>query len=1197
MLGSIAIGLAVVGVSALVTSFILDELTEDEKQKQQEMYNSFENYKNKKESELKEILNRYKVTEEELFISNNAEIIKVRDSYLNKYQVETERFIEYIERIVEEQLELNKQIKDEIKVGIDRIKRMRNNQTTFLRQEAINNLERELYETLNKTKAYKEYLYGYKKSYLYPYIRRGKRIGTDFKMVDFRLPSDFPFVGKILYFEKSRLIEDRLEEVCNKSVSVIYKFSEQEIIEEFDEESIIPVLVTSSSFNSSVYKTEYYISASKGLFKEIAINQNRVGVEAKVKEHRLKENGGQVIILDYKGLELNLYRRDLENPKRTPPCGAILRVYPKRWDCSLRFNVDVSEKFQDSLKSFQFDTLPVVMTEEDGYSFIENVKEKNIDFENDEWKIGPVNEKDIPNVRKIKFQLGNQLVFTAAIENYEKPVFKFIEILDLSEGFSAEDIFVVMEAMLTLCTEEDQEEFDHKNYENLSNLSIMLFNEFKIQKALKTSHKGMSYFNKWAEINDKLINYLQKGKVTICEVENFSFSRIDKKSGLSVFRCNIINSDDIRKYIEEVSNGFHSEFFAEYEDGNYALVEFSEVGDFLYIYGNPKEFDESKLVKVFVKEFPYPEIQQKRALADFRSGRITNAKLQPYILDSSNIESSKGKDIVSSFYNENLAKNKPQRESVENAIAEQDIFMIQGPPGTGKTTVIREIIKQHIERYRNDRILIVSQANVAIDNVLKGMPKELYKGMIRCGKEEKIDEELKEISFENKYNKYIEKINSKSGTAINIGLTKWKELINKGNSKYNSVVGELLLKSHSIIGATCVGLAQKQIGLDRVEFDLVIIDEVGKALPAEILLPLNKAKKVILIGDHKQLPPAIHPALFDREKIEINDMEYCKDELFEKCLYENLYENCPKSNKSILKTQYRMPAVIGTMVSQFFYDNQLENGDITYFKNPIFFNKNINILDMSDVTDFKEIKEGNLPITNPKEAEVVYDVIKLIRSKVGRDKKIAVISPYRRQKSMITKYLNDKKVDIINENIAINTIDAFQGEEAEIVVYCTTRSTKKTDYFSDLARLNVAFSRAKNDLLIIGSLKYFKSYGEEHILNRIANYIEVNGDIIEYSYFQELEEVEKEASATSIDSIKEYKEFIIDIEKIVVPDDFKNTPTKRYKIEGFKAYFLANNKFDKPITLDVNFNVVNGYGRYVAARELGISSIIAVIEN
>ena len=88
------------------------------------------------------------------------------------------------------------------------------------------------------------------------------------------------------------------------------------------------------------------------------------------------------------------------------------------------------------------------------------------------------------------------------------------------------------------------------------------------------------------------------------------------------------------------------------------------------------------------------------------------------------------------------------------------------------------------------------------------------------------------------------------------------------------------------------------------------------------------------------------------------------------------------------------------------------------------------------------------------------------------------------------------KIDIINENIAINTIDAFQGEEAEIVVYCTTRSTKKTDYFSDLARLNVAFSRAKNDLLIIGSLKYFKSYGEEHILNRIANYIEVNGDII-----------------------------------------------------------------------------------------------------
>ena len=87
--------------------------------------------------------------------------------------------------------------------------------------------------------------------------------------------------------------------------------------------------------------------------------------------------------------------------------------------------------------------------------------------------------------------------------------------------------------------------------------------------------------------------------------------------------------------------------------------------------------------------------------------------------------------------------------------------MIQGPPGTGKTTVIREIIRQFVKENINSRILIVSQANVAIDNVLKDLPTELLKDTIRCGNEDKIDDELKKISFENKYNAYIKKINDK----------------------------------------------------------------------------------------------------------------------------------------------------------------------------------------------------------------------------------------------------------------------------------------------------------------------------------------------------------------------------------------------------------------------------------------------------
>lgn len=1224
MLGTIAIGLGILGLGALVSSFILDELTEDEKAKQQDLYDNYEYFSSRKEKELKDILNRFNISKEELWNSNNEKIVQARNEYFNKFQDETDEFIIKVQDLLREQLKSKLMIRDEIKVGIDRIKRMRNNQTTFLRHEAMDNLDRELHEALNRTYAYENYLKGYK-SYLYPYIKRKKKIEHDFKMFSFKLPGNSPYTGKLMFMEKELLLKGEISEYVDDIVPIKYIFNEDDIIDELDNKINIPVLVSNSKFNKTTYMSEYELSAAKGYLKDISINQNRIGIEAKVKEHKILKNGTPTIILDYKGLELNLYRNNLENPKRTPPCGTTIRVYPKKWDCALRYTVEVSERYQDSLKSFQFDTLPVVLSDEEGTGFIEYVKENEVDFENNEWKIGPLKESEIPKVSELKIQFGNEILFSVRLEGDENPYFGFVEILDKKEAFLPEDIFTVMEATLTLCNEDDIEEFEEENFRNIKNLSIMLFNEFKIQKALKTSHKGMNYFNKWAEINDKLINYLEKGKSVTCEVENFSFHKKDKKSGLAVFIANIVKDDVIKEYIEEVSDKFYQEFFIEDENGDYALVEFSNTGDKLFLYGDHDDIVSKSLLTIFVKVFPYPEIQQKRALADFRSGRITNSKFQSYILDSSNIESNKGMDSINKFYNENLSENIPQKQAVIKVIEEQDIFMIQGPPGTGKTTVIREIIKQHIEKHINDRILIVSQANVAIDNVLKGMPKEFNYKIIRCGKEDKIDEVLKDISFETKYNKYIEKINSKECSSNNFGLIKWKEIINKGKGKYNSVVGELLLKSHSIVGATCVGLAQKQIGLDRIEFDLVIIDEVGKALPAEILLPLNRAKKIIMIGDHKQLPPTINPVLLDKEKIELHEIEYCKDELFEKSLFENLYENCPSSNKSILKTQYRMPAVIGTMVSECFYNAELENGDITYSYSPIYFRKNLNILDMSKDYEFREHKEGNAPITNDKEAKVVYDVVRAIRSKVGVDKRIAVISPYRRQKSVISSYLREHGINIFEENIAVNTIDAFQGEEAEIVLYCTTRSKKRTNYFSDLARLNVALSRSKNDLLIIGSLNYFRSYGNDHILNKIADYISVNGEIIEYSNVENpmdkiactMEEktdnsnefVDKSnQTKKSIDesiftfekinnSIEDNKQFLMNINYINVSDEFKCTPPKREKIEKFIKYYLENGKLDKAISIDKNNQIKNGYARYLASLELGLEKILVELNK
>lgn len=1245
MFGMLATGLAVVGVGLTLAAFIVDDMTEEERRKQERMEADFDHYQEMKKRELEQILYEHNLTKEEFMSSHEEDIIQLRMEFAKKHNDEKKQFIKSIQDAVQEQLKNKEELRIEIEEHIKTIKKLRKDQKSLLRGEAINTLQRELEEARSKVFAYRDYLKSYN-AYLKGYLRSSKEIDEDFTMFSFVLPKEYPYRGKLMFMDKEQLMESQFINNIDGVVDVGYSFEEDYIIENMSDDTVVPVLVSESGFDRNNYRNVYTLSASKGYIKHIAIDQRKIGIEAKVIEHVFEKTDRytkQYIKLDYKGVELKLNKRDLENPNRTPPCGTNIRVYLKKWDYALMYDIEVSQKYQDSLKAFNFPNLPLVFDEESASEFQEYVEINELSFDNNEWKIGCVNEYEIPDVKEIKLQYGNELVFTAEVKNNEKSYFLFKDILEKEESFKPDDIFVVMESTLDCIFKEDLDELEDETFENMIDLAIMVNNEFKLQKGIKDSHDGMNYFNKWAEVTDKLINYLYKGKSIICEVDGVEYSRKDRNN-IVISKANILNAEQVRKYIEDVSNGFRSEFFLENKDNEYITVEFSPTAETMYISGYHKLEENTSMINVYVKNFSYPEVQQKRALNDFRSGMLSNGKLQSYILNSANIESNKDEDLDIDFINKNLVKNIAQKDSVERALKEKDIFLIQGPPGTGKTTVIREIINQHIREYRNHRILIVSQANVAIDNVLKGMDKSLFDDMVRCGHEEKIDEELKTISFEFKYRDYIEKINLKEETKRNSNLlNRWKYIVNKSCGKYNANVGELLLKRHSIIGATCVGLAQKQIGLDRLDFDLVIIDEVGKALPAEILIPLNRAKKVIMIGDHKQLPPTVHTALYDSDKIELDDKEYCQDELFEKCMFEKLYEYCSESNKSMLKTQYRMPAIIGSMISKFFYEGKLENGQPTYNKKSIYLEKNLNILDMSRDKSYVENQEGNSSVINEREAEVVCQVIKDIRKVIGLEKRIAVISPYKGQKRTILKALRNEGINIFKNNIAVNTIDAFQGDEAEIVLYCTTRSKIPTKYFSDLARLNVAFSRAKNELIIIGSLQYFKKYGKDHVLYEISDYIRENGNIINYmeskyndrpkiklndryksqnsdrykpqcnkpevdrkysnveynkkigkSYAASSEEIKIKSEEENNSDKREQK--IVQLSKIIIPEDFKLTPPARNKIESFIKHYQIHKEFDKPITVDNNLKLKNGYGRYMAAKELKINLVLVEIK-
>lgn len=1074
--------LAAVGIGSVAASFILGEMTEVEKRKQSQLREDMDLYSQNRQKQIQKLAKQYQMSEEEFMHSNNAQIKALRqrlfDDQLNQKMSIVSRFIQ----VSEEQLKQIEMVISDIQTGIGRLKSLLTGQKTYLRQEAMYQLRHELEEALNKAKGYKQYLKDYKKFL----TKKGKFIDpTDYPM-SFKMPDDYPYLGKIMLLEKEQIQTGRFQIKVIHGFELSYELTDWEAIDEVADEAVIPILI--SEFSRDTYT--YMLSASKGFLKHIALNQTKIGIEATVNQH-LEDRS---MMLEFKALKLKLRRKNLENPRKLPLVGAKLRVYPIKWDAALRYNVEVSEKYEDSIKSFHFSNLPIVFRNEDCDTFVEYVENNRISDEHDEWKIGPLNEDG----KHCKLQLGDQMIFTVRYQfdaQKQLSYFLFEDFLPLEENFKPDDIFVVMNATCEMVSEYEMHLLSDEAYMNMNNLSILLFKEFRIQNELAASQEGMRFFTKWTEVIEKLIHFLSKGDSITAQLEINQIQRLRGTQELDEYIVRILNNEEVQHRLEKILSTGMAEFIVELENGKYVVVEFTEDLSALKVFVEKGYELTKQQVTIYKKHFCYPEIQQLNALNVFRSGLLVKPQLQSYTLNSANVHANRLEKREFTYFNEQLMKNPAQKYAVEQALLEQDFYLIQGPPGTGKTTVIREILKQKLKETPSTRILIVSQANVAIDNVLKGLDNQFTEQIIRCGNSTKIDAELMQFSFDVKYNNYVSDIQNKQLTPFNEDLlTRWKSFVGTEKENANPLLGELLVKNHQIIGATCVGLMDRKIGLDQVEFDLVIIDEAGKALPAELIIPINKANKVILIGDHKQLPPVINPALYDEEKIELTEQQYCRNELFTTSLFKRLYENCPDSNKMMLTTQYRMPAIIGTMISKFFYDEKLENGVTTIHRPSIYFKSNLNFLDMSLVSQYHETKV-NKSVLNEYEAELVARIVTQIRESIPMNKKIAVICPYKGQNGLIRRTLKNY-IDIYQNNIAINTIDAYQGDEAEIVIYCMTRSKQKTNYFSDKARLNVAFSRVKNDLLIIGSIDYLKSYGENHILNQIVDYIEQHGMIL-----------------------------------------------------------------------------------------------------
>ena len=454
-----------------------------------------------------------------------------------------------------------------------------------------------------------------------------------------------------------------------------------------------------------------------------------------------------------------------------------------------------------------------------------------------------------------------------------------------------------------------------------------------------------------------------------------------------------------------------------------------------------------------------------------------------------------------------------QKEVVRGCLSTYPLVLVQGPPGTGKTRCILEMVYQFIAANPNGRVLISSQQNTAVDNVIDRLTKchdtflkEHDVKILRIGTENKMSETAQQYTFEAIKLDFSRKLKSqtevdepfheKQDTFVHPSSDDQADTsIKKLRKDFAEYIMPMLLSQNQdsellycltrtcqIVAGTCVGLASKIQALENCHFDLVIIDEAGRALPSELLIPIQFAEKVVLIGDHYQLPPCVDPLLREEESLE--ELPFLKEAFLDESFFGSLFEALPNEAKFRLSDQYRMDNAIGELVADLFYT---ENGKRMLHNGAQATKKDGKLL----WADVKGIHERNgTSLYNELEIEGVIRLLDIADKLCQQEKlsSVAVITPYREQKKRLIQKKEEHCFSSLKpENILINTVDQFQGSEADAVIYSTVRTSGSMNFLLDRKRLNVACSRARHFLFFVGRKDYFQAASDNNLFAEIIS--------------------------------------------------------------------------------------------------------------
>nr|BBH95897.1 hypothetical protein KTA_40960 [Thermogemmatispora argillosa] len=294
----------------------------------------------------------------------------------------------------------------------------------------------------------------------------------------------------------------------------------------------------------------------------------------------------------------------------------------------------------------------------------------------------------------------------------------------------------------------------------------------------------------------------------------------------------------------------------------------------------------------------------------------------------------------------------------------------------------------------------------------------------------------------------------------------------------------LLLRMANVIGATCIGSATARI-LSDVTFDLVLIDEAGQISLADLLVPLVRGKRAVLVGDHQQLPPMVDQTLRQHLAALSQQAEPGEEEnagealsdiemLLSKSMFELLVERVDEQHFVLLTEQYRMPERIACFVSKQFYGGKLRTADLTRLRrarcesNPLF-PAPFTLIDTAEMKSSARKESGHY--YNEAEARII---IKLVQRAQQRGRDWRIIVPYQEQAAFIRRLLEQVAgaygLELPQMQALIATVDSFQGGESDLVLYSFTRSNPRhaVGFLQEHRRLNVALTRAREQLILIG---------------------------------------------------------------------------------------------------------------------------------